>query len=100
MPGRFTSEFLDKKGSSNFDEQTAVLGKSLGLLSNYRVVVLGNLGLSATLRERCVLHFSDINLGEGSLISYNLKVLPITCRYKGRRRNLQQGRLYGGNGLA
>ncbi|NEO79915.1 IS4 family transposase [Moorena sp. SIO4G3] len=35
-------EFLDKKGSSNFDEQTAVLGKSIGLLSNYRVVVLGD----------------------------------------------------------
>jgi len=35
-------EFLEKKGSSNFDEQTAVLGKSIGLLSNYRVVVLGD----------------------------------------------------------
>ncbi|NEO65720.1 MAG: IS4 family transposase [Moorea sp. SIO4G2] len=35
-------ELLDKKGSSNFDEQTAVLAKSLGLLSNYSVVVLGD----------------------------------------------------------
>jgi len=25
VPGRFTPELLEKKGSSNFDEQTAVL---------------------------------------------------------------------------
>jgi Transposase DDE domain len=35
-------EFLDKKGSSNLDEQKRVLGKSLGLLSEYVVVVLGD----------------------------------------------------------
>jgi len=35
-------EFLDKKGSSNLDEQKRVLGKSLALLSEYLVVVLGD----------------------------------------------------------
>lgn len=35
-------EFLDKKGSSNLDEQKGVLGKSLALLSEYLVVVLGD----------------------------------------------------------
>lgn len=35
-------ELLDKKGSSNLDEQKKVLGKSLALLSEYCVVVLGD----------------------------------------------------------
>jgi len=35
-------ELLDKKGSSNLDEQKGVLGKSLALLSEYSVVVLGD----------------------------------------------------------
>lgn len=35
-------EFLDKKGSSNLDEQKKVLSKSLALLSEYWVVVLGD----------------------------------------------------------
>jgi len=35
-------ELLDKKGSSNLDEQKGGLGKSLALLSEYSVVVLGD----------------------------------------------------------
>ena len=35
-------EFLAKKGSSNLAEQKRVLGQSLGLLSEYSVVVLGD----------------------------------------------------------
>lgn len=35
-------KFLDKKGSSNLDEQKAVLGKSFEVLSEYLIVVLGD----------------------------------------------------------
>jgi hypothetical protein len=35
-------EFLDKKGSSNLEEQQRVLGKALEVLSEYKMVVLGD----------------------------------------------------------
>ncbi|NEO46112.1 MAG: transposase [Moorea sp. SIO4A3] len=35
-------ELLDKKGNSNYDEQTQALEKVLGKFTKYKVVVLGD----------------------------------------------------------
>ncbi|NEO59300.1 MAG: IS4 family transposase [Moorea sp. SIO4G2] len=65
-------EFLEKKGSSNFDEQTSVLGKSLGLLSNYRVVVLGD-------REFCSPKLGNWLSLEGAYFCLRQKSNTLVC---------------------
>ncbi|NEO73953.1 IS4 family transposase [Moorena sp. SIO3H5] len=65
-------EFLEKKGSSNFDEQISVLGKSLGLLSNYRVVVLGD-------REFCSPKLGNWLSLEGAYFCLRQKSNTLVC---------------------
>ena len=79
-------DFLAKKGASNLAEQQAVLSKSLGLLSDYMVVVLGDRefcsprvgkwlgeqGAYFCLRQKC-----DTKIGQGDGIFNDLKDLGL-----------------------
>jgi hypothetical protein len=80
-------EFLDKKGSSNLDEQKGGLGKSFALLSEYAVVVLGDRefcspklgrwlreqGASFCLRQKC-----DTKIQQDHEIYQELRDLGLT----------------------